>query len=387
MKILLAFDSFKESMSSEIASDAFEIGFKNVLPETQIEKRLLSDGGEGFIDALIYKNGNKKIVEVIDPLQHKIQAEFGILNDKQTAVIEMARASGLELVPVEQRNPMLTTSYGTGQLINAALKENCEKVLIGIGGSATVDGGCGMAQALGVRFYDQNQQLIKNPIGGSDLIKISKIDTRGLNNKCQNTKFIIACDVNNPLIGPNGSAAVFGPQKGANKDMVEELEKGLTNLSHIIKKDCNCDIANLAGGGAAGGIGAMFSALLNAELKKGIDIVSESIELEPSIKNADLVISGEGRIDSQTLHGKTVSGVLAFAKKYNKSFLAIGGSIVESDIPELNQNGINAFMTLITNITDLNQAIKNGPQLMELAGSRAANLYKCFNNIPKHKSS
>ncbi len=379
MKILLAFDSFKESMSSETAANAFEKGFKEVLPETLVEKRILSDGGEGFIDALTYKDGHKNTATVIDPLHNEIQAEFGLLNKNKTAAIEMARASGLELVPLSQRNPMLTTSYGTGQLIKAALDEKCENILIGIGGSATVDGGCGMAQALGVRFYDQNEELIKKPIGGAELNQISSIDTSDLHLQCKTTKFTIACDVNNPLIGPKGSAAVFGPQKGANKAMVNELEKGLTNLAHILKRDCQCDIADLAGGGAAGGIGAMFSALLRAELKKGIDIVTDAITLEPSIQNADLIISGEGRIDSQTLHGKTVSGVLAYARKHNKKFLAIGGSIVESDIPELSKNGINAFMTLITNITTLEYAIKNGATLMELTGARAANLYRCFN--------
>ena len=381
MKILLAFDSFKESMSSLVAADAFTEGFLSISPNTTIEKRILSDGGEGFIEALTFNSGECKPKIVKGPLCEDTKADYGILNNGKTAVIEMARASGLELVPDQKRNPMKTTSYGTGQLINEALEEGCSEILIGIGGSATVEGGCGMAQALGAQFYNDNEELMTKPISGEDLSNIHRIDLSSLNPKCKTAKFTIACDVDNPLIGEQGAAKIFGPQKGADEQMVEKLEKGLTHLCALIKRDMKIDVETLSGGGAAGGIGAMFCALLNAKLKKGIDIVTDAINLEESVLNADLIISGEGRIDQQTIHGKTVSGVLNIASKHNKAFLAIGGSVVNSDLSLLQQNGIQAVMTLINEITDLQTAIKNGPVLMKQTGARLANLINCIGNI------
>ncbi len=381
MNILLAFDSFKESLTSEKAANCFKEGFQQISSKANFTIRSLSDGGEGFIEALTSEQGEIRRVDVKNPLGDVVNSTYGFVNEKKLAVIEMAKASGLELIGIEQRDPLKTSSYGTGQLICDALKNGAREICIGIGGSATVDGGCGMAQALGAIFIDNKGREMISPITGGRLKQISAIHLDQLHQKCSDTKFRIACDVDNPLIGKRGAAVVFGPQKGADQETVIELEQGLLHLSSIIKRDLGKDISLLPGAGAAGGIGGMFHALLNAQLEKGIDIVMKANHIEELIRDADLVISGEGRIDAQTLGGKTVSGIVDCAKKHNKPILAIGGSVVHKDMPALREAGITASLSLVDSPMNLAQAISRGEKLMTSMGRKVAQLIACFSQI------
>lgn len=381
MKILLAFDSFKESMSSLEAAQCFQEGFSHVYPDAKMVTKLLSDGGEGFVDALIYGQGQIVTQEVCGPLGDPISASFGFLSQDNTAAIEMATASGLELVPKKKRNPLKTTTFGTGQLIKAALENSGQFIYIGIGGSATNDGGMGMAQALGAEFFDKDGKLLKKPLRGKDLSKISRISTKNLMPEIQDTRFMVACDVNNPFIGPNGASAVFGPQKGATPKMVKELEKGMKSLAKVIKRDLGVDVAQMPGAGAAGGIGGMLHALLKATMSSGIDLVMDSIDFEEEVKDTDLIVTGEGRIDSQTVGGKTISGIVGVAKRHGVPVLAIGGSISEKDMPALVEGGIHTTLSLVSSPMELSDAIKNGPQLMRQTGTRAARLLQSFARV------
>lgn len=374
MKCLLAFDSFKESMSSEGVASAFSKGFHKVLPKTEFITRVLSDGGEGFVEALMYENGRIETTQVTGPLGQKVDANIGIDEKTGLAAIEMAQASGLELIKKEQRNPMKASSYGTGELIQYAYKKGCREFLIGIGGSATVDGGCGMAQALGVLFKDSNGNVIENTIGGAEIELIASIDAFPALDLINACSFTIACDVDNPFVGERGAAKVFGPQKGATIEMVDTLERGLTHLATVIECDLGVKVSDLAGAGAAGGIGGMFKALCKAKLEKGIDIVTKKINLDYLISECDLIFTGEGRIDSQTLGGKTVSGVVDIAKKHKKPVVAIGGSVVEEDIPKLKEGGIELCLSIVNRPMNLKEAIEKGPELMETCGLRTAQL-------------
>lgn len=374
MRLLLAFDSFKESLSSLEAARCFEEGFLKILPQTQIQTLLLSDGGEGFVEALIFQQGTLQHQKVISPLGTPTNARYGWIAEKKIAVIEMAAASGLELVPVAQRNPLKTTSYGTGELIQSALELGVQHFYIGIGGSATVDGGMGMAQALGVKFFNKSGCLFDRPLTGNDLIEVEKMSTAALSPLLKNARFTIACDVNNPWIGPQGAARIFGPQKGATPSMVEFLEKGMENLAKVIEHSLEKDITSLPGGGAAGGLGGMLHALLGAELKSGIDIVLEHTNFEQHAQKADLIVTGEGRIDFQTMGGKTISGITKVAKKHQTPVLAIGGSLIEKDLPLLYESGISATFSLLTAPISLEEAIEQGASLMQHAGERIARL-------------
>ncbi|MBF0288022.1 MAG: glycerate kinase [SAR324 cluster bacterium] len=378
MKIVLAFDSFKESLSSLEAANFFSKGFQRIFPDSLVETLLLSDGGEGFVTALTHQNGQIHYQEVHGPLDTTVQACYGILSEKNVAVIEMASASGLELVPAAQRNPMKTTTYGTGELIHAAMENRSEHIYIGIGGSATVDGGTGMAQALGVHFFNKEGQRFTNNMTGGDLINIRRISTQNLSPLVQQTQFTVACDVNNPWLGPQGAAFVFGPQKGATPEMVQELDAGLKNLAGVIKRDLGVDVADYPGGGAAGGLGGMLYALLQAEMRSGIEIVLEQIGFADCIKNSDLIVTGEGRVDSQTVGGKTISGVVKAARKYKVPVLVIGGSIVEQDLSILYESGIDATLSLVSTPMNLTEAIENGASLMTQTGERVGRLIRCF---------
>lgn len=381
MNILLAFDSFKESLNSEQAARCFKQGFQQISPENNFIIRSLSDGGEGFIEAIVSRQDDLRHIEVKNPIGEPIDAEYGFIEDQQLAVIEMAKASGLELIDAQQRDPLNTSSYGTGQLIQDALDRRAREICIGIGGSATVDGGCGMAQALGVVFTNRSGSEITAPITGGQLKEISAIKINGLHPECSQTTFRIACDVDNPLVGQRGAAAVFGPQKGADEVSVKELEEGLQHLAVIIARDLGKDIASLPGAGAAGGIGGMFHALLNAKLERGIDIVMKANQIDQLIQKADLVISGEGRIDAQTIGGKTVSGIVNCAKVHNKPVLAIGGSVVVEDIAALNEAGITAWLSLMDSPMDLSQAIHRAPEMMVSKGRQVAQLITCFSGL------
>lgn len=368
MNIIIAPDSFKGSLSSKEAADAMEKGIKRVCKNISTTKIPLADGGEGTVEALVSALEGRMVERVVTgPLGNEVKACFGILKDGKTAVIEMAQASGLPLVPPEQRNPLITTTYGTGELIKKALDEGCKRVLIGIGGSATNDGGAGMAQALGVKLLDDKGKEIG--LGGGELIRLSKIDRSGIDKRLKNVSVEVMCDVTNPLIGPTGASYVYGPQKGADANMVRVLEANLTHFARVIKRDLYKDIANIPGAGAAGGLGGGLVAFLNAQLKKGIDIILEVVNFEKHLNYADIVLTGEGQIDKQTLCGKTLYGVCELARKQGVPVIAITGSI-EEDGYELFDSGLAGIESIVDRPMTLVEAMERADELIEKAAER-----------------
>uniref|UniRef100_UPI0007E50DF3 glycerate kinase family protein n=1 Tax=Pasteurella multocida TaxID=747 RepID=UPI0007E50DF3 len=317
--------------------------------------------------------------EVIAPLGNPIQAFFGLSGDKQPAIIEMAAASGLHLVPVEQRNPLKTTSFGTGQLIKAALDLGVKKIILGIGGSATNDAGVGMLQALGALFLDQHQQPIG--FGGEQLQDIMHVDLSQLDPRLSSVELEVACDVNNPLCGPRGASAIFGPQKGASVEMVEKLDNALLHFSHVVEQQYQRNIRDHAGAGAAGGMGGGLLLLPNVSLKAGVEIVIKAVKLDTLVANADLVITGEGRMDSQTAQGKTPSGVAKTAKQFQKPVLAIVGSLKE-DYEVVYQAGIDAVFPIIRQVESLEATLKCGRENLISAAQNIARFYLLAKHIP-----
>lgn len=327
-KIIVASDSFKGSLSSLDVAEAASKAINEVYPRCEVVKVDVADGGEGTMDALRRTLGGEKIwVEVSDPLGRPIQASYVILEDGVTAVLEMAVASGLPLLAPDERNPLKTSTYGTGQLIADALNNGCRKFLVGIGGSATNDAGMGMLQALGYRFSDAQGNILHGC--GESLEGVASIDVSSVNPALSEAQFIVACDVEAPLYGPTGAAYVFAPQKGADPAMVERLDNGLKHFSEVALQclEATEDYSQSPGAGAAGGLGFGFIAFLNAHLERGIEMVLDAIGFDELIKGASLVITGEGRVDSQTLTGKTPFGVLKRAMKQDIPVVAIGGSV------------------------------------------------------------
>lgn len=360
MKIVLAPDSFKESMTAKEACEAIEKGLRKVIDNLECVHVPMADGGEGTTQSLVDATGGKfYTVEVTGPLGEKKEAIFGILGDEKTAILEMAEASGLEILPREKRDATITTTYGTGELIKAALDKGVETILIGIGGSATNDGGAGMVQALGGKLLDR----VGNEIGfgGGELAKLEKIDIANLDKRLKDVKIIVACDVQNPLTGPTGASHVFGRQKGANEEQREQLDKNLKHYAEIIRRDLGKDVETIPGAGAAGGLGAGLMAFLSAELRKGIDIVIEYSKLEDKIQGADYVITGEGSIDGQTRFGKTPYGVAKVAKKYDIPVIALAGN-VGKDIDVLYDYGFTAIFSILPRVETLEKAINNGKE-------------------------
>jgi glycerate 2-kinase len=357
MKVIIAPDSFKESLSALEVANAIEKGFRDIFPEAEYVKIPMADGGEGTVQSLVDATGGRIVkTEVTGPLGDRVQAFFGMLGDGKTAVIEMAAASGLHLVPSEKRNPLVTTTRGTGELILAALDEGAEHIIIGIGGSATNDGGAGMIQALGGRLLDRHRQEI-GPGGGS-LSELADIDLSGLDVRLKHVKIEVACDVDNPLTGPKGASAVFGPQKGATPEMVATLDKNLQHYADVIERVLGKQVKDIPGAGAAGGLGAGLLAFLEAELKRGVEIVLETVKFHERIQDASLVITGEGRIDGQTIFGKTPIGVAKAAKRYNIPVIAIAGS-VSDDSDVVLSHGIDALYSIVPGIIPLEKALAN----------------------------
>lgn len=358
MKIVIAPNALKDCLSTTEAADAIEKGVLKAFPNAETIKVPVADGGDGLLDTLLTPlNGVNKTVEVTGPLYKKINADFVYFPKQNTALIEMAKASGLALLPVSERDVMKTTSLGTGELIKSALDLKVSRILVGIGGSATCDGGMGLATALGVQFLDSNNiPLI--PIG-ANLVNINIIDISKVDPRLAETEIEVICDVDNPLYGINGAAYVYGPQKGASKEQVQILDEGLVNLSKVIKRDLGKDVSSVAGGGAAGGIGAGLSAYFDAILRPGIDVVLDLVNLKDKILNADLVLTAEGQMDNQTAYGKAPAGVAKCAKKKNIPCIAIAGSITD-DIDQLHQIGITALFSLCPGPITLDDAIKNG---------------------------
>ena len=326
MKITIAIDSFKGSLTTTEAGNAAKEGIERIYPDAEIYVSPLADGGEGTLDAIISSRGGRtKTVTVSDPLGRKISATYGIIDADGTAIIEMARASGLTLLKTNERNPLLTTTYGVGELIVDAIDEGCRSFVIGIGGSATNDGGVGMLQALGVSFLDENNKEIY--AGAIGLQSLAKISLDGIKKEIFDCKFTVACDVKNPLCGENGASAVYGPQKGADEKTVAEMDSYLTRYAALTKKILPKSNANAEGAGAAGGLGFALLSYLGATLCPGIDMVIKETELEKHVKDSDFVITGEGRIDSQSAMGKAPVGVAKLAKKHGISVIALGGGV------------------------------------------------------------
>ncbi|WP_022940479.1 glycerate kinase [Psychromonas hadalis] len=374
MKIIIAPDSYKESLTAMQVANAIETGFKKMLPDAQYIKLPMSDGGEGTVQSLIdASNGHIETCFVRAPLGEQIEAFYGLMGNKKTAIIEMAAASGLHLVKPELRNPLLTTSYGTGELIKAVLDKGFNHIIIGIGGSATNDAGIGMAQALGVKMLDKKGQEIG--FGGGAIADLVTIDTSNMDSRLAKVKLEIACDVDNPLCGEKGASAVFGPQKGATIKMVTELDDNLAHYAELLKTQFGKDIKNSAGAGAAGGMGATLLALFNASLRPGIDIVMDAVNLDKILSDADLVITGEGRIDSQTIHGKTPVGVARAAKKYNLPVIGIAGCLSD-DCEVVYEHGINSVFSTIPAAMSLDNAMKNAAFNIEKTACNIAALLK-----------
>ena len=354
-KIIIASDSFKGCLSSLDIARAAGAGIRKVLPECEVVGIPVADGGEGTTEALIdAMNGRFVSCEVHDPLMNPLRVEYGILGDRLTAVIEMASSGGLTLVPPEKRNPMLTTTYGTGEVIKDALQRGCRRFLTGIGGSATNDAGTGMLQALGFRFLDSDGKDLDK--GGQILEQIAQIDSTKAIPALQESVFTIACDVNNPFSGENGAAFVYARQKGADDAMIRQLDKGLNHFASVIRGALGKDIDSIPGAGAAGGLGGGFLAFLPATLKPGIQMVLEALDFDSRIQNADLIITGEGRLDRQTGMGKTPAGVLAAGKRQQIPVIAIGGTVEETDA--LLQQGFLAVLSIQPGPVSLQEAME-----------------------------
>lgn len=363
MKFLLAPDSFKESMTAKEVADAMERGIKRIIPNAECVKVPMADGGEGTVQSLVDATEGKLYkVMVKGPLGDKVQGIFGVLGDKKTAIIEMASASGLHLVPREKRNPILTTTYGTGELIKAALDKGVNHIIIGIGGSATNDGGAGMLQALGGKLLTVDNKEIN--LGGGYLNLLHKIDLSGLDKRLKDTKIEVACDVNNPLTGKNGASYIFGPQKGATSEMVKILDGNLSHYAKVIKEQLGIDIESIPGAGAAGGLGAGLLAFFCAELKRGIELVTEHTKLKEKMQGADYVFTGEGSIDGQTLYGKTPFGVALIAKDYNIPVIAFAGRIGDG-VESLYEHGISSIIGILSEADTIDNALKSGPENIE----------------------
>jgi len=370
MKILIATDSFKDSLTAREVALALKIGFLRGTPGHTVEILPLADGGEGTVEAVLDATGGQRIpLRVMDPLMRETDAFFGITGDGKTAVIEMAAASGLEKLSPSERNPWITSTYGTGQLIAAALDRGYGRILLGIGGSATNDCGAGMAEALGVRFLDGQGEPVGK--GGGVLGHVERIDLTGLHPGVGSTEILVACDVANPLTGPEGASVVYGPQKGADRQMVRKLDASLRHFAGKIREQTGREIEHTPGAGAAGGLGAGMIAFLGAKLEKGFDLVAGMVKLEEKIRKADLVITGEGKIDGQTRYGKVPFGVARLAAGAHKPVIAVTGSM-ESGSEALYTEGITAVFPVIERPMTLEQAMRHAREMVERTGERIA---------------
>lgn len=383
MKIVIAADSFKGSCSTFEVANAIENGIRKVFKDFEIIKIPVADGGEGTVDSLVKGTGGRyETVNVKDPLGRYIECKYGILKDN-VAVLEMAASSGLTLLKEEERNPLITTTYGTGQMIRAALDKGCKKILIGIGGSATNDGGAGMAQALGVSFRDNEGNEIG--YGGGELARIKDIDITGIDSRLKDTEIVILSDVSNPLCGPNGVSFIYGPQKGATNEMVKQLDNNLEHYASIINEKLGIDITGVPGAGAAGGLGAGLIVFCNATVLSGIDVVLDINGIDRQLIDADLVITGEGKIDNQTVYGKVPVGVAKRALKYGIPVIAIVGSIGE-EASVVYDYGINAIMDIVSRPMSLEDSMKNVSQLLEYAAENVIRILGVGNYIADKSS-
>ena len=356
MKVVVAIDSFKGSLSSLAAGNAVKEAVLKADNEAEVVVKALADGGEGTVSAFLEtENAEAVTLPVTGPLGAPVTATYCILKDKDLAVIEMAEAAGITLVPTEMRNPLNTTTYGVGEMIKDAIAKGCRRFIIGIGGSATNDGGTGMLSALGYEFLDESGTPV--PLGAKGLESLKEIKCDKILPQLSECYFNVACDVANPLCGESGCSAVYGPQKGATAEMIEMMDGWLKNFALLTKEKFPNSDANHPGSGAAGGLGFAFLSFTNSTLKSGVDIIISETELEKHIKDADIVVTGEGRLDSQTVMGKAPIGVAKLAKKYNKRVIAFSGCVTE-DAEILNDNGIDAFFPILRGVTTLDEALQ-----------------------------
>ena len=371
MKILIAADSFKGSATTMEVADRIEKGYLRICPEVEIAKLPMADGGEGTVETLVSgMDGELIYEEVTGPLGERVRAKYGVVQD-EIAIIEMAEASGLVLVEEEKRNPTLTTTYGTGELILSALERGFRRVYVGIGGSATNDGGMGMARALGYRFIDGDGNEL--PEGGGSLGQLYRIDRSKVTPLLKDARITVMCDVENPLYGPDGAAFVYGPQKGADPDMVRLLDKNLRHLADILKSDMNVEMADIPGSGAAGGLGGGLMAFCGADLKPGIEMVLDILKFDDRLKGVDLVITGEGRIDGQSVKGKVPAGVAKRARKLNKPLVAIAGGVGDG-AEGLYSMGIDLILPIVDGPMGLGEAMGEAGLLLEKTGERLARI-------------
>ena len=370
MKIVIAPDSFKGSLTAAEAAEAIETGFRAVYPDAEYVKVPMADGGEGTVQSLVDATSGTIITQLVSgPMGDMVAGFFGILGDRQTAVIEMAAASGIHWVRPKERDVFLASSFGTGQLINAALDRGCDKLIVGLGGSATNDGGIGMMKALGAQFFDQDGVQLAADVRA--LLQLASIDLQYLDPRLDKTEIVVACDVDNPLCGENGAARVFGPQKGATEEDIAVLDQALTRYGYILSANAGRDIASEPGAGAAGGMGAAFIGLIDAVLKPGVDIVIEIVDLANSLVDANLVITGEGRVDNQTIHGKTPTGVAKVAKSCNLPVICITGS-VEDGADFTHQLGIDEIYSVTEGDYDLTEVLIEAEHKLTQAAQKIA---------------
>lgn len=374
MRIIVAPDSFKGSVSALETANAIARGAQSIFSDAEIVKVPIGDGGEGTVEALVAATGGKMISqEVTAPLGNTVSSYWGILGDGETAVIEMAAASGITLVPTDQKDPRITTTYGTGELIKAALERGMKKIIVGIGGSATNDGGCGMIQALGGKFFDHAGQEL--PYGGLALADLATIDLSGLDARLKDTDIVVACDVDNPLCGPKGASAVYGPQKGATPEMVETLDQALAHFARIAEKATGRCVAEQAGAGAGGGIGVGFLFFTDAKLRPGVEIVLEVTNFSELVSTADLVITGEGQTDFQTAFGKAPVGVGKIAQKYQVPVLCLAGCLGKGHEDVLKVS-IDGLMSTVSGPMTLEECMQEGADLIEQGAARMCRIVK-----------
>jgi glycerate kinase len=374
MKIVIAPDSFKESLTSLEVANELEAGLRRVWPDADYVKVPMADGGEGTVQSLVDATGGRIVkCAVTGPLGQKVLASYGLLGDGRTAVIEMAEASGLPLVPRSERDPLRATTYGTGELVSDAIHRGVDEIIVGLGGSATNDGGAGFAQALGVRFLDKDGAEILDALGGGRLDEVQSLDLGAVNPGLARVKVSVACDVTNPLCGEKGASAVYGPQKGATPEMVQRLDGNLAHLAALIKRDIGRDIAETPGAGAGGGLGAGLLAFTNATMKRGVELVVAATKLDDHMKGAFLAVTGEGRVDFQTAFGKTPAGVAASARRYGVPVVAIGGGLSD-DANGVFEHGIDGLEAATSNPMPLEVAMKKSREYLQNAAERVARL-------------
>ena len=361
MKILIAPQAFKGSISAVDAAAAMREGVLRVLLDAEVSAVAVADGGDGTLETLVEGSGGEiHQIEVTGPLGERRTAEWGAMGDGATAVVEMARTSGLALVPDEKRNPLITTTFGLGEAIIHAIDAGYRRFIIGIGGSATNDAGAGMAQALGIRLLDSGGKDLE--FGGAALSKLNNIDMSGLNDAVRSCEFLVACDVNNPLTGPTGASAIYGPQKGATPEMIESLDAALLHFAEVVKRDIGVEINDVPGSGAAGGLGGGMIAFANGELRAGVDIVLDTVRLDDYLAGCNLVITGEGSMDHSTIYNKAPVGVAERAKKLGIPVVGISGSL-GTGFQDVHEHGIDALAS-----------ITPGPMTLDEASERAAEL-------------